>query len=656
MNETGKNSTLSELCRKVTVSDRFFGNYMELVRTVMLPYQWDALNDRVEGAAPSYCIHNYKVAAGLEKGEFGGCVFQDSDLAKWLEAAAYSLMWHPDAELEKTLDETVDLIVSAQQPDGYLDTYYIVNGLEKRFTNLTNNHELYCAGHLLEAAVAYYHAVGKRKLLDAMILYIDCIASLIGPEEGKLHGYPGHEVIEMALIKLYEITGEEKHLKLAQYFIDERGKSPLFFEEERLRENRGASWADGYFKYQYYQAGLPVREQTEAQGHSVRAVYLYSGMADTAAVTGDASLKEACLTLWKNLVHKRMYITGAIGSSSFGEAFTFDYDLPNDTVYGESCASIGLVFFADRMMKLEADGEYGDVMEKALYNGILSGMSLDGTRFFYVNPLEVVPEACLKDKHKSHVKPERQKWFGCACCPPNIARMLTSLPGYLYTEKDQDAFVNLYVGNDSTLKMNGKEFGLHMESGFPWNGLVKIKISAEERLDGSGRLAFRIPGWCRSYSAKKNGKPIISAQVKKGFLYLNDEIEDGDEIEFDFAMPVTKMCANPLVREDAGKIAVMRGPLVFCLEEADNGDNLADLRIRPDAVFEEERKEEMFGGVMTLSCPGKRTACKWEEDTLYQPYGKECAQEEETTLTWIPYYAWANRGVGEMAVWVRMEK
>ncbi|MBO5198282.1 MAG: glycoside hydrolase family 127 protein [Lachnospiraceae bacterium] len=653
MSNRNRTATLLQLCGRTRVSDSFFGHYMELVRNTMLPYQWEALQDRVEGAAPSFCIHNFKVAAGLKTGEFGGYVFQDSDLAKWIEAAAYTLMWHPDAELEKMLDEAIDLVVSAQQPDGYLNTYYIINGLDKWFTNLTDHHELYCAGHFIEAAAAYYYATGKRKLLDAMIRYVDCIGRQIGKEEGKLPGYPGHEVIEMALIKLYEITGDEKHRDLAQYFIDERGQDPLYFEEERKRANRGMHWANGPLKYQYYQAGKPVREQTEAEGHSVRAVYLYSGMADAAAESGDASLKEACLRLWKNLTRKRMYITGAIGSSAYGEAFTFDYDLPNDTVYGESCASVGLVFFANRMMHLDPAGEYGDVMEKALYNTILSGMSMDGTRFFYVNPLEVVPEACRKDKNKSHVKPERQKWFGCACCPPNIARMLTSLPGYIYTEQGLDAYVNLYIGNESTLHLNGREFGIKMESGFPWNGEVTIKISAKESLEGWGRIAFRIPGWCKSYVAKKNGRPIISAQVKKGFLYLNDELMDGDEITLDFAMPAVKMCANPRVREDSGKLAVMRGPLVYCLEEADNGELLANLRLSPSAEITATWREELLGGVMTLQSPGRRMISSWDEDDLYRPYSAENGYEENVTLTWIPYYAWANRGEGEMAVWIR---
>ena len=331
---------------------------MERIRTVVIPYQWEALNDRVSGAAPSYCMRNFKLAAELTRPELdygvpcgighGGCVFQDSDLAKWIEAASYSLTWHPDPALEQTLDDAIDIVCNAQQDDGYLDTYYIINGLDKRFTNLRDNHELYCFGHLLEGAVAYYEATGKRKFLDALIRYAECIDRLIGPEEGKLHGYPGHEIAEMALVRLYAITKDEKHIKLARYFIDWRGQKPLFFEEEAGRNGKNLYWENSFFKYQYCQAGKPVRDQHAAEGHAVRAVYLYSGMADIARLTGDAALMNACDDLWNNIVNRQMYITGSIGQSAYGESFTYDYDLPNDTVYAETCAAIGLVFFAKR--------------------------------------------------------------------------------------------------------------------------------------------------------------------------------------------------------------------------------------------------------------------------------------------------------------------
>ena len=385
-------STYTDSVTEVTVKDSFWSPIMETTRKQMIPYQWKALNDEIPDIEPSHCIQNFRIAAGLEKGEFQGKVFQDSDVAKWIEAAAYSLKWHPDKALEKQIDETIDLIVMTQQPDGYIGTYYTINGLEKRWTNVMRHHELYCAGHMLEAAVAYYGVTGKRKFLDAMIRFVDYIDTVFGLEEGKIHAYPGHEVIEMALMRLYQITQDEKHLRLAKYFIDERGKQPCYFEGEIKKYGNVYPWADSYFQFNYYQAGAPVREMKDAVGHAVRAVYLYSGMADVARETGDERLYEACTAMWDSIVNRRMYITGAIGSSAYGEAFTIDYDLPGDLVYGETCASVGMVFFAQRMLKMKPEGEYADIMERLLYNGTISGMALDGKSFFYVNPLEVYPE------------------------------------------------------------------------------------------------------------------------------------------------------------------------------------------------------------------------------------------------------------------------
>ena len=431
------------------IEDPFWFRVRETVRREGIPYQWKALNDEIPGAEPSRCMRNFRIAAGKMQGEHAGFIFQDSDIAKWIEGAAFSLRWYPDPELEKIVDGAIEEVVAAQQPDGYLDTYYIINGLDKRWTNLKDNHELYCAGHMIEAAVAYYQVTGKRVLLDAVIRLVDHIDSVLGAEEGKLPGYPGHPVIEMALMRLYQVTGNPKHLNLARYFVDQRGRSPLFFEEEDKRNGNKFYWKDSYFRYQYYQAGKPVREQEDAEGHAVRAMYLYSGMADVARETGDSSLADSCRRLWRSVVSRRMYITGSIGSSEYGEAFTFDYDLPNDTVYGETCAAIGLVFFARRMLSLEPKAEYADVMERALYNGVISGMQLDGRRFFYVNPLEVLPEASLKDHGKHHVKVERQKWFGCACCPPNVIRLVSSLEDYIASVRGDALY--LHLGNAGLL-------------------------------------------------------------------------------------------------------------------------------------------------------------------------------------------------------------
>jgi len=652
MNEADYTNAVS--MTDVSVSDAFWSSYMELVRTKMIPYQWGALNDRIPDAEPSHCIQNFRIAAGLEDGPFNGFSFQDTDVAKWIEAAAFSLIWHPDKALEQTIDETIHLIVSAQLEDGYLDTYYIINGLQNRWTEEINCHELYCAGHMLEAAVAYFQATGKRKLLDAMIRFVDHIEQVFGLEEGKIKGYPGHEIIEMALIRLYDITKDEKHLNLAKYFVDERGQSPLFFEEEIKKGNLAIPWKDSYIRHRYYQAGLPVREQNKAEGHAVRAVYLYSGMADVARETGDDELYAACRRIWDNMIHRRMYITGAIGSSSYGESFTFDYDLPNDTVYGETCASIGLVFFAQRMLQISPKSEYGDVMEKALYNGIISGVSLDGTKFFYVNPLEVVPEACEKDQLRNHVKPERQKWFGCACCPPNLARMIASLPQYIYTKKDDTLYIHLYVGNETITDIKGTKVKIVMKSDYLRDGNVTVEVSPADTLEAT--LACRIPGWCRKYTIWKNGHEIVpdDNNYKDGYLHLHGQWAEGDIVKLHFEMPVQVVRTNPLVRENIGKVAVMRGPVVYCLEEEDNGKYLSWVRLPKAPHFTCTYDKDLLGGIVKLHANGMMLDAKdWGDSALYESNRADTYSEK--ALEWVPYYAWANRSIGEMAVWIREE-
>ncbi|MDR2072180.1 MAG: glycoside hydrolase family 127 protein [Spirochaetaceae bacterium] len=643
--------------KDIAITDSFWSPFMERIRTKVIPYQWEALNDRVPGAEPSYCMRNFKLAAELTHPELnygvprdtghGGMVFQDSDVAKWIEAAAYSLVWSPDPELEKSLDEAIDIICSAQQEDGYLDTFYIINGLDKRFTNLKDNHELYCFGHFLEAAAAHYEATGKRKLLDALIRYTECIDKHIGPEEGKLHGYPGHEIAEMALIRLYGITKNEKHLGLAKYFIDERGKAPLYFEEETKRNGNDFHWKDSYMQYQYYQAGKPVREQLVAEGHAVRAVYLYSGMADVARLTGDKKLLEACEALFANIAGKQMYITGAIGQSAYGEALSYDYDLPNDTVYGETCAAIGLAFFARRMLEIAPKGMYADVLEKTLYNGIISGMSLDGRAFFYVNPLEALPEASLKDRRMRHVKIERQRWFVCACCPPNIARIVSSLGGYVHSLNTGTLYTHLYLGNEAKFTVDGKEVSLKTETRYPWEGRVDITFTA-----ASGAAFFtyglRIPGWCRSYTLELNEEKIAPA-VQNGYALLKRSWKSGDRITCVFDMPVVLVESNPHVRENRGKAAVMRGPVVYCLEEADNGTELYRLRLGTPGAYSVTHERDLLEGVTVISFAGTREK-DWSTDVLYRPLDKPAL--EDKPLCFIPYYAWANRGPGEMTVWV----
>lgn len=661
--------------RDIKLTDSFWKNEMDLVRREVIPYQWEALNDRVEGAAPSFCMRNFRVAGKLnrekkEKGtafeepkytfrgfealpedpehledQFYGFVFQDSDFSKWVEAVAYSLAQYPDPELEKTADEAIDVVCAAQQEDGYLDTYYIINGRDKTFSNLRDHHELYCFGHLTEGAVAYYEATGKDKLLKAARRFADYIAAHFGEEEGKCRGYPGHEIAEMALARLYRATGERKYLELSRFFVDERGKQPCYFDREHPEAVKKGGEKE--LRYQYHQAHLPVREQKEAVGHAVRAVYLYSGMADVAQLTGDESLYRACETLWNNIANEKMYITGGVGGTHVGEAFSYSYDLPNDTAYAETCASIGLVFFARRMLQIRPDSRYADVMERALYNGILSGMALDGKSFFYVNPLEVSPQACHKDERKFHVKPVRQKWFGCACCPPNLARLLSSIGSYAYTENADTLFVHLYVGSVLTKKVEGQDADVCIESGFPWNGNVKIRVRAK----GSRfKLALRIPDWCGSYTVK--GAETAGTRTMDGYLYVEKDWEEEELIELCFPMEVRLMMANDNVREDIGRVAVTRGPVVYCLEEADNGKDLHLVSV--EAASEPVVRDETVCQVpvKTIELSGSRQE-KTEGQGLYRPWSAAC--KKPVRLKFIPYYMWANRGENEMQVWTRAE-
>ncbi|HJA92959.1 MAG TPA: glycoside hydrolase family 127 protein [Candidatus Eisenbergiella merdipullorum] len=666
--------------RKVQVTDEFWKNEMELVRKEVIPYQWEALNDRIPDADPSFSMRNFKVAGRLNakrraegdayrpvkwplefqplpkdmdhlEERFYGYLFQDSDFSKWIEAVGYSLIQHPDPELEATADEAIDIVCAAQLENGYLDTYYIISDQDKIFTNLKDDHELYCFGHLTEGAVAYYQATGKDKLLKAAERFADYIASRFGPEEGKKKGYPGHEIAEMALVRLYEQTGDKKYLDLSRFFIDQRGTRPYYFDLEHPENVKKGH--ENELRYVYNQAHLPVRQQGEAVGHAVRAVYLYSGMADVARLTGDESLYAACEKLWNNMTQQKMYITGGIGATHIGEAFSFNYDLPNDTAYAETCASIGLVFFARRMLQIRADGRYADVMERALYNGVLSGMALNGKSFFYVNPLESVPEACHKDERKSHVKPVRQKWFGCACCPPNLARLVSSIASYAYTSSQDTLYVHLYMGSALECELGGKKADIRISSGFPWNGGVTVEMRLEEAAEFT--LAFRIPGWCEGYTV--DGKPGCEAgEVKDGYLYLHRTWQDGDSLKLDFPMTVRLVEADSRVREDIGRAAVTRGPIVYCLEEADNGRDL-HLCVLPEDVKTAEEKGDILGvPVVKVTADGLRQKPEPGPDDpkqeLYHMYRKPGYNAAK--LIFIPYFTWANRGEGEMQVFVRV--
>lgn len=634
---------------KTKIVGNFWREYQNLVKDVVIPYQHEILWDRVPDAEPSYAVRNFQIAAGKVEGEFGGMVFQDSDIAKWIEAAAYSLANFPDKELEAKVDEIVDIVSNAQQEDGYLNTYFIINGLDKRFKNLVECHELYCLGHFIEAAVAYYSVTKKDKLLNVIIKYVDLVDKIFGTEEGKIKGYPGHQVIEMALIKLYEITKDEKHLKLAVYFLEERGKrydGKHFFHQEWEQRDRKCFWgANAAPNLDYNQAALPVKEQTQAVGHAVRATYMYTGMASSAVKTGDPEMIAACKRLFNNIADKQLYITGGIGQTSIGEAFTYDYDLPNDTVYSETCAAIGLIFFAYEMLALDKDAKYADVMESALYNTVLAGMAKDGKHFFYVNPLEVSPEASKKSPIKQHIIHSRPGWYVCACCPPNVARLIMSLNKYIYTVEKDSIYVNLFIDSESKLDINGQEVSIKQSHNFPWEGDIKITISECQNTEFT--LALRNPFWSKNTSVKINGN---NAEYKElnGFIYINRKWNENDEIKLTLDMKEYFVASNPKVRANTGKAALRRGPHVYCLESIDNGDNLGAISVDITSATKSVFDINFLEGAYKITASGSRITDN--NDKLY--FDASEIKKIPAELTFVPYYLWNNRGDGEMSVWV----
>lgn len=644
------NKLLKNQVNNIKITDRFWRKRMDVIRDEVIPYQWEALNDRIPDAPASHALKNFKIAAKEEEGEFFGFVFQDSDVAKWLEAVAYSLESDPNPELEKTADEVIDLIGRAQQEDGYVNTYFTIKEPEMKWRNLRDRHEMYVAGHMIEAAVAYYEVTGKRKFLDIMCRFADHIDEMFGKEEHKLQGYDGHQEIELALVKLYKATGNDRYLHLSKFFIDERGQQPHFFDKEKIARNDEKEfwWHDEYGDYSYHQAHLPVREQKEAIGHAVRAMYMYTAMADLAIETGDPTLRQACERLWENVTNRQMYITGGVGSQDIGEAFSFDYDLPNDTCYTETCASIGLVFWAKRMLEIDKKGNYADVMEKALYNGTISGMDLDGKKFFYVNPLEVWPRASEKRNDKAHVKPERQTWYSCACCPPNLARLIASIGHYIYSSEKDHLFVHLYMGNESELNINGQKVQIRQETNYPWDGQVKMSLSPEKEFEFT--LALRIPGWCKLAVLKINNDLVdLESCTKHGYAYLTRIWKKGDHVELIFPMAIERVRSNPKLRENIGKVALQRGPVVYCLEEIDNGTNLPSIILPKDSVLEAAFREDLLDGISVITGRAEKVDDSTWGEGLYM------SKERETktiNIQAIPYYAWCNRQPGEMLVWI----
>lgn len=576
---------------EVKFQDAFWSPRLETNREKSLPhnFEWCEQTGR---------IANFAKAGKLMEGKFQGIFFNDSDVFKVLEGASYSLAAHPDPALDKIVDGVIAKIAAAQQPDGYLNTYYTLAEPGKRWSNLKDMHELYCAGHMIEAAVAHYRATGKRNFLDVAVKYADYIDDTFGPT--KRHGLCGHEEIELALVKLYQATGQEKYLNLSKFFVEMRGNKA---------ERGGKVWGE------YCQDHKLVREQSEIVGHAVRAIYLYTGVADVAAYTGDQPMIDAMGRLWNDVVRRKMYITGGIGARHEGEAFGAAYELPNDSAYCETCAAIGLALWAHRLNLMHGDAQYADVLERTIYNGILSGIGLDGKHFFYVNPLA------------SNGKHHRQPFYDCACCPSNVVRFLPSLPGYVYAVGQDGIFVNLYVAGKAKIAMGNNTVTLTQETKYPWDGNVGLTV--EPKTSGEFAIQLRIPDWCEGAKVSVNGAPVDPLEVNKGYARLQREWRAGDMIQLELPMPIKRIEANPAVQADAGRVAVQRGPLVYCFEAVDNGGHAKNIVLARDPKFTEEYRKDLLGGVVVihgLASDGRK-------------------------ITAVPYYAWDHRAAGEMEVW-----
>lgn len=604
----------------VSFADAFWSPRIAMARAQTLPFEYDQLaqTGRIDALRLTW-------RPGHEPRPH---IFWESDVAKWIEAASYSLATSPDPALDALVDETIALLAHAQQPDGYLNVYFTVVEPGKRWSDLRDAHELYCAGHLIEAGVAHHQATAKTTLLDIVRRYADYIATVFGPEPGQRRGYPGHEEIELALVKLYRLTGERRYLELSRFFVDERGRRPFYFEQEAAERGTPGFFGDHFAERerqpekfrQYNQSHAPVREQGVPVGHAVRAMYLYCAMADLAGELGDAPLLAACERLWDHLTERRMYITGGVGSAAANEGFTADYDLPNDTAYAETCAAVGLVFWARRMAEVTGDARYVDILERALYNGVLSGISLDGRSFFYDNPLASTGSA------------HRREWFGCACCPPNIARLLTSLGDYVYAQGEHEAIVNLYVGGSARFELAGQSVTLRQQTGYPWDGAVRLEL--EMAAPATFTLSLRLPGWCRAPSLRLNGAPVDLAPISdRGYARISRAWRPGDVLELELPMPVERAYAHPAVSANIGRVALTRGPIVYCIEQADHDQPLEGLALPKDGPLRAEHAPDLLGGVTVIR----------STDSAGRP------------LTAVPYYAWDNRAPGPMDVWIREE-
>jgi hypothetical protein len=613
----------------------------------VVPYQWKALNDQIPDAEPSHAIENFKIASGASQGTFYGLTFQDSDVGKWIEAAAYALMDSPDPSLESIVDGAVALIAAAQEQDGYLNTYFSIAAPEKKWSDLAMGHEMYCGGHLIEGAVAYYEATGKRAFLDAMIRWAEHVDGVFGPDSGTRVGYCGHPEVELALFRLEEATGDRRWGRLAEHFLDVRGRHPGV-----LDSRTSVDWAvdpnDHWHQGDYYLDHAPVRNQVHADGHAVRAMYLYCAMADHLRRSGDESMEKALEALWRSATGRRMYVTGGIGSQAHCERFTIDWDLPSDTAYAETCAAIGLAMWSWRMLLVAPRRDYAEVFERTLYNGALSGISLDGTRFFYVNPLEVVPQIAKARHDHAHIKTGRVQWFGCACCPPNIARLICSVPRYLYTAGDDSIWIHQFASSSARVETAAGCISFELNSAYPWKGELDLRI-LEAPADGAN-IAFhiRIPAFAKTPQLHLGDTEIPCDGGKDGYCSVERVWRRGDGMHLSFEMQPRFLRADPRVRETNGCVAVQRGPLVYCAEERDNGKDLHLLRIDPDSPVRTLGAPDIGPDAVRLAASGFRIRTVEDAELYYE----RVIEKDPCEIVLTPYFAWGNRGSGEMRVWI----
>ncbi len=610
---------------KVVIDDQFWQPRIEKVALVTIPVCID------QTAVKTPRIRNFEKVARHKGEKHEGIFYDDSDVYKALEAIAYALKDHPDLTVEKTADEWIDIIAAAQLPDGYLNTYFTLGDLNQRWTDMSM-HEDYNGGHLIEAAVAYYQSTGKRKLLDVAIRFADHFDSLFGPT--KRHWVTGHEELELALVKLYKTTGNNKYLKLSNWLLEERGHGYA----------KGYTWTD-WKDTAYAQDKTTVKETKEITGHAVRAMYLYTGAADVAAATNDTGYMQAMKNVWEDVVYRNMYITGGIGSSGNNEGFSVDYDLPNDHAYCETCASVGMVFWNQRMNLLTGESKYIDVLERSLYNGALDGLSLSGDRFFYGNPLA------------TNGNYERREWFGTACCPANIARLIASLGNYIYAKSDDAIWVNLFVGSNTTIPLAKGNVFVQQQTNYPWDGNIKINVWPEKKM--KYKLMVRIPGWAQNqpvpgdtyqylqrsnqhFTLSVNGQPAPYT-MQDGYAVIEREWKKGDSVNLQLPMDIKRIIATDKVKDDRNRVALERGPLVYCLEHTDNNGEAMNIILPDQANLASTYNEELLNGVVTIS--GEATVIKPTADGAG-------IQTVKQNITAIPYYAWANRGQGQMQIWI----